>query len=74
MVKTKVFFFHYNKPASLKAGKVQISLHYSNTCHILDNVECRVSTKGKIRKTAPRFVMTGRASDFSFENGVVTIS
>ncbi len=69
-MKLKSFFFHYNKPASMKAGKVQISLHYDKVCHILDNLICYVTTTGRVRKGQPRFVMTGKCGRVDIVDGV----
>lgn len=60
--KMKVFWFHFNKPASKKAGKPIISLHYDNTCHMVDNVICEGPTSGKINKRQPHFVVRGYTS------------
>lgn len=67
----KIFYFHYNKPASKKAGKPQISIHYKKTCYIVDNVDCRVPTIGKINKRQPFFVMKGKCETFiiEYDNG-----
>lgn len=66
----RAFFFHFNKPASIKAGKVQVSVHWDGACHIVDNVVCNVPTQGRIRKTQPRFVMVGKARYMIVSNGV----
>lgn len=60
--KSKSFFFHYNKPASRSAGKPQITVHTGGKCIIVDNVECNVSTKGRVRKTQPMFVVCGKGN------------
>lgn len=62
-------YYHYNKPASLKAGKPQISLHYQKACHLVDALECNVPCQSKINKIQPRFVMKGAASNITIENG-----
>lgn len=67
------FFFHYNKPASQKAGKPQISLHYRKQCIIADNLICNVPTWGVYRKTQPRFVMKGKASTIRLEGNQLII-
>ncbi len=58
----RAFFFHYNKPASKKAGSPIISIHYKKQCILVKNVICSVPTRGKIRKTQPFFVMAGKAN------------
>mgnify|MGYP006896938280 CR=1 FL=1 len=55
------FFFHYNKPKSQQEGKPQISLHYRNQCHIVDNIVVNTPTNGKIRNEQPHFVVEGEA-------------
>lgn len=67
------FYFHYNKPASSQAGKVQVSVHHLGVCMIVDNVDCRVPVKGKIKKTQPRFVMSGKAKTIEIEDGIAII-
>lgn len=57
-------YFHYNKPASLKAGKPQLSVHYKNICYIIEGLKCNIPIETRIRKTQPRCVMAGKASDF----------
>jgi hypothetical protein len=68
------FFFHFNKPQTQRTGKVQISVHHNDTCHIVDNVECSVPIRGRIRKSQPRFVMTGKCKNFVIKNGIAVIS
>jgi hypothetical protein len=65
------FFYHYNKPASQRSGKVQVSVHVGDKCHIVDNVVCEVATKGRIRKTQPRFVMAGTCVSWEIVDGVM---
>lgn len=58
-----VWTAHYNKPASLKAGKVMWSVHFRGKCHIVPNISMFsqkiVFTKSK--KTQPVAVMKGYA-------------
>lgn len=54
------FYFHYNKPASRVAKRPQISIHYSKKCVVVDDLESFVPLKGRIRKTQPFWVLTGR--------------
>lgn len=69
----RVFNFHFNKPASNKAGKPQITVHYKGICHIVNNIEVFVTTYGHINKTQPRFVMKGYCDNIVFKNGVAKI-
>jgi hypothetical protein len=69
------FWFHYNKPASQKAGKPQISLHFMKQCHIVDNIICGVPTRGRVQsKRQPQFVMVGRCDTINLEGGVAHVS
>ena len=68
------FFFHYNKPASKQAKKPVISLHFQKQCHLVDNVIVNVPTQGKIRKTQPFFVITGKAKEIIIKENIAYIS
>ncbi len=68
------FFFHYNKPASTRAGKPQVTVHFRGACHILDNVLINVPTYGKLREKQPRFVIAGECDTLTIDNGVGTLS
>jgi hypothetical protein len=69
-LRPKTFYFHYNKPSSQRTGKTQVSVHFNNTCHIVDNVICEVPTTGKISKRQPRFVMKGKAKKLTIKNKI----
>jgi hypothetical protein len=73
MEKPRAFFLHMNKPASQKAGRPVISLHFRGKCHLVDNIVCNVPTSGRTRKTQPLFVMAGKASSVRIENGIAYI-
>lgn len=68
----KAFWFHYNKPASAKSGKPQITLHWNGACNILDNIICKVPTSGRIRKKQPRWVIAGKGN-VTIKDGVAEI-
>ena len=70
----KVFWYHYNKPASKKAGKPQITIHYNDQCIIVDNLICKVETYGHIRKAQPFFVVKGKCKEIKIENKIATIT
>lgn len=69
----KIFFFHYNKPASRAAGKPQVTIHYGGKCHIVDDFRCNVPTWGHIRKSQPYFVVKGKCRRLAVEKGVAFI-
>lgn len=73
-MKARAFFFHYNKPASAKAGEPRITVHYKQRCLIVRNVVCSVPTHGRIGKRQPRFVVCGKANDITIKEGVAVIS
>lgn len=73
-VKTRAFFFHYNKPASKAAGAPRLSVHYLGACNIVSAVECRVPVSSRNRKTQPRCVMAGKCRDILFYNSTAIIS
>lgn len=58
----RVFFFHYNKPASRAAGEARLSVHQSGRCHIVQAIDCRVPVQSRNRRTQPRCVLAGRGS------------
>jgi hypothetical protein len=73
-MKTKVFFFHYNKPESKKQKQPIISLHYNKTCYLVHNVVVNVPTHGRIRSTQPFFVMAGKAQNITIKDNIAYIS
>lgn len=59
------FFFHYNKPASLKFGSNKLSIHFKDTCYIVDGIKCDVAIQSRNKKTQPRCVMSGKATELT---------
>jgi len=70
MTKPRSFYFHFNKPETMRTGQVVVSIHYKDQCHMVNNLECFVPVKGRVRKTQPRFVMTGKAHSLEIVDGV----
>lgn len=70
----QAFYFHFNKPATQRAGKPQISVHYADTCYIVDNVICNVPAKGRLSKRQPRFVMAGKLKDLTIKDNIAIIT
>ncbi len=70
---TRSFFFHMNKPASLKMGRPVVSLHYCGKCYLVNNVVCNTPTRGRLRKKQPVFVMVGKARSVRIVDGVAFI-
>lgn len=73
-MKTRAFFFHYNKPASQAAGFPRLSVHYLGACSVVARVECRVPIQSRNRKSQPRCVMAGKCRDILFFEGAAIIS
>lgn len=69
----RVFFFHYNKPATQRAGTPKMSVHWRGACHIVDNVVCNVPSQSKQRKRQPRVVMAGKAESMTVRDGIAYI-
>jgi len=72
-MKEKVFWYHYNKPASSKRGKPQITVHYNKICHLVDNVVVNVPTYGHIRNDQPRFVVKGKCKKLDIRENIAYI-
>jgi hypothetical protein len=58
------FFYHYFKQ------KKKMSIHFRDTCTVVDNVVCNVRCETKWRKTQPMLVMQGYATNVRIENGI----
>ncbi len=67
-MKTKTFFYHYNKPASRAAGRAVMSLHFRNACHLVNGISCYVSTYTQERAKQPRMVIKGHAHEITFDH------
>jgi hypothetical protein len=61
----KVFFFHYNKPASRAAKKPLMSVHFNKQCHVVDHIDCLVGVYTVHRKKQPYCVMKGKCFSVS---------
>lgn len=62
------FFYHYFK------RKKKMSVHFKNSCMVVQNVICLVPCETKWRKTQPRIVMQGFASRVRFLKDTAIIS
>ena len=67
-MKKYTFYYHYNKPASLKFKKPKLSVHFKNTCYIVDNLKCNVPARSFHRKIQPRCVIKGMATSVTISN------
>lgn len=56
----RVFWFHYNKPESLRQKKNILTVHQSGVCHLVTGIKCNVPIETVNRKTQPRCVLRGK--------------
>lgn len=61
------FFYHYYK------AKKKMSIHFRNTCSVVDDIVCHVSCETKWNKTQPNLTMIGFANSVEIKNGIATI-
>jgi hypothetical protein len=54
------FHFHYNKPASLKAGHPIMTVHTGGQCIMVREIVCKVPVATRERRTQPRMVIAGQ--------------
>jgi hypothetical protein len=62
------FFYHFYKQ------KGKMSVHFRNSCTVVDDIDCRVPCETKWKPTQPRLVMQGFATDVKFEKGKAVIT
>lgn len=67
------FFYHFNKPLTLKTGEVHWSVHFRQKCYMVKNIQCLVPTNTKTNRTQPRGVVQGFCTDVLIENGTAII-
>jgi hypothetical protein len=68
-----IFFYHYNKPASQKAGKPQLTIHFRKTCYLVDGIVCLAKTWSHNRNSQPRLVIKGKAQEIKIKDKVAYI-
>ncbi len=68
-----IFFYHYNKPSSLKFKSPKLSLHFNKTCHIIDKIICHVPTYSHNQKRQPRVIIKGNAKEIKIVDNVAEI-
>ena len=59
------FFFHYNKPESVRQGRNVLTVHWKGTCHLVNSISCDVPTETHHQKRQPRCVIRGWATSIS---------
>jgi len=64
----RVFFFHYNKPASRSANSPKMTVHYKGVCHIVDHIICDVCVHTHHNKKQPHVILKGKANNIIFIN------
>lgn len=50
-----------------------MSVHFRNTCFIVDNVICKAECETKWNKSQPNLVMRGFSKKLTIKNGTATI-
>lgn len=66
-MKSYRFFYHYYKQ------KGKMSIHFRNSCTVVDNIICNVPCETKWKSSQPRLIMQGFAKNVNIKNGVATI-
>jgi hypothetical protein len=65
--KTKRFFFHYNKPESKKQGRNVMTLHWEDTCIMVNGVETHgADIQSHKQNRQPHCIIRGFATKVSF--------
>ena len=59
--KFKRFFYHYNKPESVRQDCNVLTLHWEDTCHLVNDIEVQAHTETHSQKHQPRCIMRGWA-------------
>lgn len=73
MGRPRVFWFHYSRPGTLRAGDVRWSVHCAGTCHLVSRIDCRVPVSSKTNARQPRAVMRGVCRSIKVIDGVAVI-
>jgi len=75
-MKPKRFFYHYNKPEARKQGRNVITIHWQNTCHLVNKImTLGLDVESHEQKNQPRCIMRGFAQKVEFtnnEDGTIT--
>lgn len=66
--KEYTFWLHYNQPESRKKKKPQMTVHYRDVCHYVDNIICNTISFGYIKGTQPRWVVKGKTDMFYIDD------
>lgn len=61
------FFYHYFKQ------KGKMSVHFKDTCTVVDDIKCNVPCETKWRNSQPRIVMQGFAKSVEIKDGTAII-
>lgn len=55
----RAFWYHYNKPESRRQKRNVLTLHCKGQCLLVYDIDCRVPTKTRHRKTQPHCGLAG---------------
>lgn len=73
-MKPSPFWFHYNKPASLKAKAPRLTIHWMGQAFTVKSMKIQVPTFTRIRRMQPHVVLAGKAQSIEIARGHATIS
>lgn len=68
------FIFHYNRPASHKAKRSKLTIHFGGKCVLVSRIVCKVPIRTKNNKRQPRCVIFGKAFNIKIINNTAYIS
>jgi hypothetical protein len=66
VARKRVFWFHFNKPESKKAGRNILTVHFGGVCHLVHDVVIATPVRSVSRTTQPRCVIRGEVSPDRF--------
>ncbi len=68
MSRPRVFWFHYNKPASRKAGRNILTVHFADQCHLVHDVVLNsMNLRSATRSAQPRCILRGVVAPDKFQ-------
>ena len=67
------FWYHYNKPASNKAGCPILTVHWKNECIPVKGIRCEVETETHNRNSQPHCVVRGFAENVIIKDSIAYV-
>jgi len=72
--KQYVFYLHYNKTASNKNRKPQITVHYRNVKYTVNNIHCNTVIFSVVKEYEPKCILKGKVNNFNVMDNVAYMS